>query len=86
MARKREKVPAGKMPKLKYFAGMQMMNDMMDMQGNMIEMDGMKMQNQIMDMNTVMYPEITGEENPKSNNKKADMLVCRCRMTKAWRE
>ncbi|MFC3362101.1 multicopper oxidase domain-containing protein [Pedobacter fastidiosus] len=70
---KGEKVPAGKMPKLKYFAGMQMMNDMMDMQGNMIEMDGMKMQNQIMDMNTVMYPEITGEENPKSNNKKADM-------------
>lgn len=60
---KGEKVPAGKMPKLKYFAGMKMMNEMMDMQGNMIEMEGMKMQNQIMDMNTVMYPEITGEEN-----------------------
>ncbi|MEO8794920.1 MAG: multicopper oxidase domain-containing protein [Daejeonella sp.] len=59
-----EKVPAKKLPKLKYFAGMKMMNEMMDMQGNMIEMEGMKMQNQIMDMNTVMYPEIAGEENP----------------------
>lgn len=62
---KGEKVPATKLPKLKYFAGMKMMNEMMDMKGNMIEMEGMKMQNQIMDMNTVMYPEITGEENPK---------------------
>lgn len=58
-----EKVSAGKMPKLKYFAGMKMMNDMMDMNGNMVEMKGMKMQNQVMDMNTVMYPEITGPEN-----------------------
>lgn len=58
-----EKVFANKLPKLKYFAGMKMMNDMMDMKGNMIEMEGMKMQNQIMDMNTVMYPEITGPEN-----------------------
>ncbi|TKC01845.1 multicopper oxidase domain-containing protein [Pedobacter cryotolerans] len=68
-----EKVPAQKLPKLKYFAGMKMMNDMMDMSGNMIEMEGMKMQNQIMDMNTVMYPEVTGEENPKKENKKAAM-------------
>lgn len=59
-----EKVAATKLPKLKYFAGMKMMNEMMDMQGNMVEMDGMKMQNQEMDMNTVMYPEITGAENP----------------------
>lgn len=56
-----EKVHAKKLPKLNYFAGMKMMNDMMDMKGNMIEMPGMKMQNQAMDMNTVMYPEITGE-------------------------
>lgn len=62
-----EKVPAMKLPKLKYFAGMQMMNDMMDMNGDMIEMQGMKMQNQEMDMNTVMYPEITGPENPEDN-------------------
>ena len=52
-----EKVPALHMPKLNYFAGMKMMNNMMDMKGNMKEMDGMKMQNQTMDMNTVMYPE-----------------------------
>ncbi len=62
-----EKVPATRLPKLKYFAGMKMMNGMMDMHGNMIEMEGMKMQNQEMDMNTVMYPEMTGAENPKEN-------------------
>lgn len=55
-----EKVPAQKLPTLKYFAGMEMMNDMMDMNGNIIEMEDMRMQNQQMDMNTVMYPEITG--------------------------
>jgi CopA family copper-resistance protein len=57
-----EKVAATKMQRPKYFAGMKMMNDMMDMKGNMIEMKGMRMQNQVMDMNTVMYPEITGGE------------------------
>ena len=61
------KMPAKKLPKLKYFQGMKMMNDMMDMNGNMMPM-GMKMSNQTMDMNTVMYPEITGEENPKNEN------------------
>ena len=65
-----EKVPATKLPKLKYFAGMKMMNDMMDMNGNMTEMEGMIMQNQEMDMNTVMYPEVTGEEKPKNEKKK----------------
>lgn len=60
-----QKVSATKLPKLKYFAGMKMMNEMMDMKGNMIEMEGMEMSNQVMDMNTVMYPEITGPENPK---------------------
>ena len=59
------KVPAVPLARLKYFAGMKMMNEMMDMQGNMVQMEGMKMQNQIMDMNTVMYPEITGPENEK---------------------
>lgn len=57
-----EKVPAVRWKRPKYFLGMRMMNDMMDMKGNLIEMEGMKMQNQVMDMNTVMYPEITGEE------------------------
>jgi CopA family copper-resistance protein len=63
-----EKVPAAKLPKLKYFAGMKMMNSMMDMHGNMVEMDDMKMQNQTMDMNTVMYPELTGFEHEIDSN------------------
>lgn len=71
---KGEKVHAQKMPKLKYFAGMKMMNDMMDMSGNMVQMEGMKMQNQVMDMNTVMYPEVTGEEKAKSEKKMKGML------------
>ncbi len=68
-----EKVPAQKLPKLKYFAGMEMMNYMMDMNGNLIEMEGMKMQNQEMDMNNVMYPEITGSENPADTMKTENM-------------
>jgi len=49
-----------RMPKLKYFEGMKMMNDMM----NMDDM-GMDMSYQQMDMNTVMYPEITGNSKKK---------------------
>jgi hypothetical protein len=45
------------MPKLKYFEGMKMMNGMMKMNGDLDDM-GMQMLNQ-MDMNVVMYPEIT---------------------------
>jgi FtsP/CotA-like multicopper oxidase with cupredoxin domain len=45
------------LPKLKYFEGMKMMNDMMNMNGTMNDM-GMQMSLQKMDMNTVMYPEI----------------------------
>lgn len=55
------------LPRLKYFEGMKMMNDMMGMDGNMKKMDGMVMTNQVMDMNTVMYPEITGDANTKSD-------------------
>jgi CopA family copper-resistance protein len=58
------KFSAARLPKLKYFAGMKMMNDMMDMNGNMKKMKGMEMGNQVMDMNTVMYPEISGSESP----------------------
>ncbi|MBI3365962.1 MAG: multicopper oxidase domain-containing protein [Ignavibacteriae bacterium] len=68
-----EKVSATKLPKLKYFAGMEMMNDMMDMNGNIVEMEGMTMQNQVMDMNNVMYPEITGPENPEDTMKTDQM-------------
>jgi CopA family copper-resistance protein len=48
------------MAKLKYFEGMKMMNDMMNMDGTMDDM-GMDMSFQKMDMNTVMYPEISGK-------------------------
>ncbi len=54
------KMPAVKLPKLKYFAGMKMMNSMMAMNGDLKPM-GMEMSNQTMDMNQVMYPEITGD-------------------------
>ncbi|WP_306349585.1 multicopper oxidase domain-containing protein [Flavobacterium sp. '19STA2R22 D10 B1'] len=52
------------LPKLKYFEGMKMMNDMMTVGGSMKDM-GMNMSLQKMDMNTVMYPEISGEEDKK---------------------
>ncbi|MBX2953929.1 MAG: multicopper oxidase domain-containing protein [Leadbetterella sp.] len=51
--------PVGEMPRLKYFEGMKMMNDMMKMNGDLDDM-GMNMSLQQMDMNTVMYPEASG--------------------------
>lgn len=60
-----------RMPRLEYFEGMKMMNDMMNMDGSMDDM-GMNMSNQQMDMNTVMYPEITSGSNKKSKKKKMD--------------
>lgn len=53
------KIALAPLPNLKYFDGMQMMNDMMKMNGDMDDM-GMQMSLQQMDMNNVMYPEITG--------------------------
>ena len=55
------------MPKLKYFEGMKMMNDMMNMDGSMDDM-GMDMSLQKMDMNTVMYPEISGNSKMKMDD------------------
>jgi CopA family copper-resistance protein len=52
------------LPKLKYFEGMKMMNGMMKMNGDLDDM-GMKMALNQMDMNVVMYPEITGPLNDK---------------------
>ncbi|TDO26361.1 multicopper oxidase family protein [Sediminibacterium goheungense] len=52
------------LPRLKYFEGMKMMNDMMKMNGDLDDM-GMNMSLNQMDMNVVMYPEITGEVKPK---------------------
>lgn len=46
------------LPRLQYFKGMKMMNDMMKMNGDMKDM-GMNMSLQQMDMNSVMYPEIS---------------------------
>lgn len=60
------------MPKLKYFEGMKMMNDMMNMDGSMDEM-GMSMSLQQMDMNTVMYPEISGEKEKKKGHDMQNM-------------
>lgn len=60
-----------RMPKLKYFEGMEMMNNMMNMDGSMDDM-GMDMSYQKMDMNTVMYPEITGHSTKKAKEMKMD--------------
>ena len=54
------------LPKLKYFEGMKMMNGMMKMNGDLDDM-GMQMSLNQMDMNSVMYPEITGEVKKKSD-------------------
>ncbi|HZV68947.1 MAG TPA: multicopper oxidase domain-containing protein [Saprospiraceae bacterium] len=62
------KMPATPLPKLKYFEGMKMMNGMMKMNGDLDDM-GMHMSNQTMDMNNVMYPEITGA--PETKGKKS---------------
>ncbi|TEB43536.1 copper oxidase [Flavobacterium circumlabens] len=60
--------PVVSLSKLKYFEGMKMMNGMMKMNGEMNDM-GMKMSLNKMDMNAVMYPEISGEdENSKPVN------------------
>ncbi|MGJ8661746.1 MAG: multicopper oxidase domain-containing protein, partial [Bacteroidota bacterium] len=48
---------ATRMPRLDYFEGMKMMNDMMTINGNMKDM-GMDMSVQKMNMSNVMYPEL----------------------------
>jgi len=62
------KMPATPLPKLKYFDGMKMMNDMMKMNGDLDDM-GMNMSLNQMDMNVVMYPEITGFPKSKKRSK-----------------
>ncbi|NRT11767.1 multicopper oxidase domain-containing protein [Flavobacterium sp. 14A] len=63
-----EKKAADLLPKLKYFEGMKMMNNMMNMDGTMDDM-GMSMSMQKMDMNTVMYPELSASANMKMDGK-----------------
>ncbi|MBK7763696.1 MAG: multicopper oxidase domain-containing protein [Bacteroidetes bacterium] len=85
---------ANKQERLKYFEGMKMMNGMMRYDGTMDDM-GMKMSNQKMDMNTVMYPEITGDAKHKMkmndtmdgmtmyDNSTADLITLNYAMLKA---
>ena len=90
------------MPRLKYFEGMKMMNDMMKMNGDLDDM-GMNMTLNQMDMNVVMYPEITGynrdtkdkNENIHANhgesekynaNALADIITLNYAMLKATKE
>ena len=67
------KMPATPLPKLKYFEGMKMMNGMMKMNGDLDDM-GMNMSLNQMDMNVVMYPEITGEIKSKKKKNKSDNM------------
>jgi len=60
------------LPRLKYFEGMKMMNNMMKMNGDLDDM-GMQMSLNQMDMNVVMYPEITGDLKKKKADKMAGM-------------
>ena len=64
-----KKIKAKPLPKLKYFEGMKMMNGMMKMNGDLDDM-GMSMSLNQMDMNTVMYPEITGNVTEKTSSNK----------------
>lgn len=59
------------LPRLKYFEGMKMMNDMMKMNGDLDDM-GMNMSLNQMDMNLVMYPEITGDSKTKQKEDDPD--------------
>lgn len=58
---------AAPLPRLNYFEGMKMMNGMMNMDGSMDDM-GMQMSLNKMDMNIVMYPEITGNTAQKEQH------------------
>jgi len=59
------------LPRLKYFEGMKMMNGMMKMNGDLDDM-GMNMSLNQMDMNIVMYPEITGSGTKGKNEAKME--------------
>lgn len=59
------------LPRLHYFEGMKMMNDMMKMNGDMNDM-GMQMTLQKMDMNAVMYPEVTAAQDNASSKNESD--------------
>jgi CopA family copper-resistance protein len=60
------------LPRLNYFEGMKMMNGMMKMNGDLDDM-GMNMSLNQMDMNIVMYPEITGSDMKGKKGSMKDM-------------
>jgi len=66
-----EKQNMAPLPRLKYFEGMKMMNSMMKMNGDLDDM-GMNMSLNQMDMNVVMYPEITGPSNAQAKENGAN--------------
>ncbi len=74
------------LPTLKYFEGMKMMNGMMKMNGKLDDM-GMQMSLTQMDMNTLMYPEISGKVKSKrdksSNENLPDIVTLNYTMLKA---
>jgi len=66
-----EKQTMAPVPRLKYFEGMKMMNSMMKMNGDLDDM-GMQMSLNQMDMNVVMYPEITGPSSTQIKSSEKD--------------
>ena len=68
-----EQVDAPNLPKLMLFEGMKMMNDMMEMSGDMKPMN-MTMGNQMMDMNEVMYPELSESQRMQTMKHMNEMM------------
>ena len=68
-----EKVEAPTLPHLMLFEGMKMMNGMMKMNGDMKPMN-MTMGNQVMDMNEVMYPELSEDQRMKTRQHMNEMM------------
>ena len=86
-----EKQIMAPLPRLKYFEGMKMMNSMMKINGDLDDM-GMNMSLNQMDMNVVMYPEITGpsnaqvkedKENQYNSNALSDIVTLNYAMLKS---
>lgn len=69
-----EKQYIAPLPRLMYFDGMKMMNDMMKMNGDLDDM-GMSMSLNQMDMNTVMYPEIAGGGEKENKHEHHEMHI-----------
>ncbi len=75
-------IKAQPLPRLKYFEGMGMMNGMMKMNGNLDDM-GMSMSLNQMDMNTVMYPEISSSAPDGGVNDLKDIVTLNYSMLKS---